>query len=111
MSAEMSELVLGLLHDWGVVYVLPGGDEIVLAPQQLTDVLASVITAHQESLDQLGVAGKEGLLVHSQVDVIWARYDAELRPLFLALLHECGLAYPLHDSQGAPMDVSVVPAM
>jgi hypothetical protein len=31
MGEDMARLVLGLLHDWGVVHVLPGGEQVVLA--------------------------------------------------------------------------------
>jgi GTPase SAR1 family protein len=77
MSAEASEQVLGLLHDWGVVYVLPGGEQVVLAPQQLSQVLQAAV--------------KGGPLEPSRADEVWQQYDSELRPLFLALLRECGL--------------------
>lgn len=74
MGEDMARLVLGLLHDWGVVHVLPGGEQVVLAPQQLTDVLACVITAHQQALEVLGAAGSEGLLVHSSRATVWERF-------------------------------------
>lgn len=77
MSAEVSEQMLGLLHDWGVVYVLPGGEQVVLAPQQLSDALRGAI--------------QHGPLAPSQADEVWNQYDSQLRPLFLGLLRECGL--------------------
>ena len=57
-----------------LVHVLPGGEQVVLAPQQLTDVLACVITAHQQALEVLGAAGSEGLLVHSSRATVWERF-------------------------------------
>ena len=110
MSAELSEWVLGLFHRWGVVYVLPGG-EVVLAPQQLADVMACVITAHTSTLDRLGGLGREGLLVHNHISEVWSAYPEPLHASFLELMHQCGLAYPLHDAAGGDLHASIVPAM
>ena len=105
LDVSQAELLLSLLHQWGAVHVLSGGD-IVLQPQQLADVMKCVITA-----TPAGSSLHAGILQHRDMGAVWSQYETRLHLQFLSLLHDSELAYPLYDSSGNPLSQSLVPAM
>jgi GTPase SAR1 family protein len=116
-SGQKVQTILDLFHDWGVVFVLPsdGGlsGDIVLDPQDLADVFKSVITCRAASTSALEnrTLFEEGILSHNQLEFLWPRYEAHLRPQFLSLLHDCELAYEIFDRTGQSTGRSLVPAL
>lgn len=129
LAEDMIRLALDLFISWGIVYILSNKD-IVLKPQKLADVLSCLFTKEDTTLAQLRsyISLWAGYLKHDSVilDAIWGKrnkdgqyeYPRELwsptkgkSTPFLDILHESGLAYPIYDSNGTPLDCSVVPAM
>ena len=124
---SLIDLALSLFCCWGFIYLLCG-NEIVLRPQALADVLACVFTKKPETLERMGPEAREGILLHSNsiFEAIWgslfSRHLWELqevdgdtrgsaKPAFLDLLYRAGLAYELFDPSGSPLGSSLVPAL
>jgi hypothetical protein len=103
LDQEMADLLLYLLHEWGVVHRLRG-DNIVLQPQDLADVLRSVITIRPCNV-------LSGILKHDALPSVWHQYHKDLHRPLLALLHEQEVAFPLFDAEGKELKASLVPAM
>ena len=103
LTEDQAILAISLFHDWGVIHQLPvsAGGDIVLRPQSLSDVLSCVVHAHHP----------QPVLHHEALRDIWLQFDQRLHRQFLALMHECNLAYPLFSSDGTPLDKSLVPAL
>jgi GTPase SAR1 family protein len=119
---KLIDLALHLFCRWGFVYRLLG-NEIVLRPQVLADVLACVFTTKPETLARMGDDAREGVLRHdnSVFETIWGSFSPHLwklssalhspKPSFLDLLYRAGLAYELFDPSGKPLGASLVPAL
>jgi hypothetical protein len=116
---KLIDLALHLFCRWGFVYRLLG-NEIVLRPQVLADVLACVFTRKPETLARMGDDAREGVLRHdnSVFESIWGSFSPHLwklsssrKPSFLDLLYRAGLAYELFDPSGKPLGASLVPAL
>lgn len=105
LDVGQANILLDLLHKWGAVHILPGGD-IVLQPQDLADVMRQVITSRINPW-----ASAPGTLHHADIGSVWASYESHLHHQFLALFHKCELAFPLYNSMGIPLNESLVPAM
>jgi GTPase SAR1 family protein len=124
-SLSRMKTVLDLFHHWGVVFVLPNqlqsgggvgegdGGDIVLAPQQLANVLKCVITCNSETMRSSSnhQLFKDGILVHDRVGLVWSEYEARLHHKFLCLLNQVELAYDMFDSRGEPLGCSLVPSL
>ena len=52
---------------------------MVLQPQQLTEVLAQVITADKDFIENC----RQGILRHSELSKVWSAYDTQLHAGFL----------------------------
>jgi hypothetical protein len=122
-SLSRMKTVLDLFHQWGVVFVLPtqldsrGGVEdsgdIILDPQQLTNVFKCVITCNSETTSSINNRQlfEDGILVHTRVGFVWPDYEARFHHEFLCLLHQCDLAYEMFDFKGDPTGRSLVPSL
>jgi len=114
---------IDLLLGWGEVFRLSDG-QLVLRPQELADVLASVFSKREDTQNRIGNV-KDGILVHDPevLNAIWAGrwpdpslWTSEMNhgmmqdAPFVALLHSSGLAYKLYDGQGKSLNSSLIPA-
>ena len=100
VSAEGASVCLDLFHAWGFVLKLPSGSSseeelppVVLQPQQLAKVLAQVITADKDCVENC----RQGILRHSELSKVWSAYDSQLHAGFLKIIHPSGLRYSLED--------------
>eukprot|EP01032_Pedospumella_encystans_P013306 gene13306-15328_t len=112
LDVTQAGLLLSLLHKWGVVHLLPGGD-IVLHPMRLADIMKRVVTyvAQPVAPSSDTQSNMVGILDHAHLNTIWAEYEPQLHAQFLALFHSCELAFPLFNSTGTACGKSLVPAM
>ena len=77
---------MDLFHQWGVIFLLPNKGDIILNPQDLSDVFNEIITVHK-SKKQRNEIFEEGILNHNEINQIWNKYDSQLHSQFLSLLH------------------------
>jgi len=83
-----------LFHQWGVIFILPDNGDIILNPQQLSNVFREVITCHKSKKERNEIF-EEGILNHNEINVIWKDYDSELHNQFLLLLQRSELCYEI----------------
>lgn len=90
------------LHDVGSIiwFNQPELSElIILDPQWLSDVMASVISFKAN--------WKSGLLQHDSLPIVWKQYPASLHKTLLGILERFEVVFPIKDGEGA----SIVPTM
>ena len=126
IDTEVAKTAISMFLSWGTLFRLSNGD-LVLAPQQLADVMACVFKT-SSALDGTGSV-KDGILSHNNkcLHSIWGdkfkdnkslwswqkSVDGEVpeeEPPFLHLLYIANLAYRLYDENGESLKASLIPA-
>ncbi|XP_062577865.1 uncharacterized protein LOC134239727, partial [Saccostrea cucullata] len=72
-------------------------DKVVVDPQWIVKVMACVVSVRASAIQK-----NDGRFEHSQLDVVWDKYDAKLRPWLLSLTEEFDLTFPL---PGQPLNI------
>ena len=92
---ESSEVLQAVqfLHDLGSLQYFPSEqlkNYVVINPQWIVNVMACIVSIKDSPV-------KNGRLYHSDMDVIWADYDAYLHPWILKLTEAFDLTFPVPD--------------
>ncbi|XP_061180809.1 uncharacterized protein LOC133189455 [Saccostrea echinata] len=72
-------------------------DKVVVDPQWIVKVMACVVSVRASAIQK-----NDGRFEHSQLDAVWEKYDADLRPWLLSLTEEFDLTFPL---PGQPLNI------